>query len=275
MPEGDTIFRAARTLNRMLAGQPVTRFESTLPHLLRVHVDRVVTGRIVESVVSRGKHLLMTLSNDLVLHTHMRMHGTWHVYRPEDRWQRPARDMRVVLATPGVVAVAFNVPLAEFLTSRQLARHQQLHQLGPDLADAAVEADAVRIRMRACENEAVADVLLNQRVLSGIGNVLKSETLFASRVNPFRAISDLSDNDLNTIVRQAQRLMAMNTRERGAAASPQTIARQTTGSMNTAALLWVYGRAGKPCRICGSPIASQKSGPDARVTYWCARCQPS
>src|SRR5436190_4146634 len=131
MPEGDTIFRAARTLHRLLAGKIVERFESVYPALNR---DRSIPGRIVESVTSRGKHLLMAFSGDLVLHTHMRMNGTWHVYRPGERWQRPSRDMRVVVATSEIVAVGFNIPIAELLSTADMARHRQLAQLGPDVA---------------------------------------------------------------------------------------------------------------------------------------------
>src|SRR5918992_4664013 len=114
MPEGDTIFRAARTLDRALAGRVVTRFESVFPHLARVDGNRPIRGRIIERVTSRGKHLLMWFSGDLVLRTHMRMNGSWHIYRPGERWQRPRHDMRIVVATDSFEAVAFTVPVAEF-----------------------------------------------------------------------------------------------------------------------------------------------------------------
>jgi endonuclease-8 len=110
MPEGDTVFRAARTLHRALAGKTVTHFESMFPRLTRVHDDAPVTGRTVEVVSAAGKHLLMALSGNLVLRTHMRMSGSWHIYRPGERWQRPRRDMRIVLATKEYVAVASTSP---------------------------------------------------------------------------------------------------------------------------------------------------------------------
>src|SRR6266850_7631169 len=115
MPEGDTIFRAARTLHRVLAGKVVTRFESVFPAITRVADDHPIVGRTIESVTARGKHLLMTFSPDLVLHTHMRMNGSWHLYRPGERWQRPRCDMRLLVATRGFEAIGFNVPVAEFL----------------------------------------------------------------------------------------------------------------------------------------------------------------
>src|SRR5262245_38844078 len=126
MPEGDTIFRAARTLHRVFAGKTVTRFESVFPALTRVHSDHPVIGRTVVAVFARGKHLLVTFSGnagdpgDLVLRTHMRMNGSWHVYPVGVKWQKPAADMRVLFGTNEAVAVGFNVPVAEFLTARQL-----------------------------------------------------------------------------------------------------------------------------------------------------------
>src|SRR5256885_7057282 len=145
MPEGDTIFRAAQTLLRVLAGHVVVRFESVLPALTRVDEDHPIAGRTIDSVISRGKHLLMYFSGDLILHTHMRMNGSWHLYRPADRWRASARDMRVLVATARAVAVGFNVPVAEFLTARDLRRHEPLASLGPDLLDASVgAAQAVR-----------------------------------------------------------------------------------------------------------------------------------
>src|SRR5689334_4761386 len=122
MPEGDSIFRAARTLHRALAGRTVTRFDSVFPRLTRVDTDHPLRGRTIDLVEARGKHLLIWFSGDLVLRTHMRMHGSWHIYRPGERWQRPRHDMRIVIETGGIDAIAFNVPVAEFATAATLAR---------------------------------------------------------------------------------------------------------------------------------------------------------
>src|SRR5689334_19279401 len=119
MPEGDTIFRAARTMQRALAGAVVTRFESVFPALNGIDVDRPLAGRTIDAVTSHGKHLLITFSGDLILRTHMQMNGSWHLYRPGERWQRPRSDMRLVIETAAFVAVGFNVPIAEFLTARE------------------------------------------------------------------------------------------------------------------------------------------------------------
>ena len=123
MPEGDSIFRAARTLHRALAGALVTRFESMFPALTRVHDDAPLTGRTVESVQSIGKHILMRFSGDLILRTHMRMNGSWHIYRPGEPWKRPRRDMRIIIGTTGFEAIGFNIPVAEFMAGRDLQRH--------------------------------------------------------------------------------------------------------------------------------------------------------
>jgi endonuclease-8 len=272
MPEGDTIFRTARTLDRALAGRVVTRFESVFPALTRVHDDRPITGRTLQSVTARGKHLLMTFSGDLTLHTHMRMNGSWHVYRPGERWHRPARDMRILVATETMVAVAFTVPVARFLTRRELERDEQLRQLGPGLAGALVDRSEVVRRIRSRGPEPIADVLLNQRVASGVGNVLKSEILFASGIDPFAPAAELNDAALDRLLDAARKLFAMNIAEQGAD-STRVFGRQTTGSLDPGARLWVYARGGKPCRRCGTAIESTKTGLDARLTFWCPVCQ--
>lgn len=266
MPEGDTIFLAAATLRRALAGDIVSRFESVFPALTRIAVDRPIVGRTIESVEARGKHVLIAFSGDLLLHTHMRMNGSWHVYPPRARWRRPARDMRIVIETARAAAVAFNVPVAEFLTSRELARHAALQSLGPDLLSPGFDAaEAVR-RIRARGADAIADVLLDQRAVAGIGNVFKSEILFLAGIDPFAPASRLSDAQLGDIVGIARRLLAASVK----------IGRRTTRStLDPRERLWVYGRGGRACRRCGAPIASRKSGVDARLTYWCPRCQPA
>jgi endonuclease-8 len=273
MPEGDSIFRTARALHRALAGAHVSRFKSVLPALTRVDVDHRLAGRHIESVSARGKHVLMTFSGDIVLHTHLRMNGSWHLYRPGERWQCAARHMRIVIETENVVAVAFNVPVAEFLSSRDLLRHPQLQALGPDPLDRSFDRAEVVRRMREHQREAIGDALLNQRVLAGIGNVLKSEVLFVAGIEPFGAVSDCSDADLERIVDTAKRLLETSVMEGSRTLSVAT-ERRTTRALDPTATLWVYGRGGKRCRQCGTPIRASKTGTDARLTYWCPTCQP-
>ena len=274
MPEGDTIFRTAQALHRHLAGRIVTRFESVYPALTRIDDDRPIAGRTVEGVTSRGKHILMTFSGDLVLHTHMRMNGSWHGYPPGAAWRLPARDMRVLVATKEFVAVGFNVPVAELLTARELTRHEALRELGPDLLDESFDAGAAMARARAQPAASpAADILLNQRVVAGIGNELKSEMLFVAGVYPFAPLSALADADLARMLGIGRDLLRANTNVRGRLAPSR--GRRTRDSLGRDGALWVYGRGGKPCRKCGTPIQAKKTGIDARVTYWCPRCQPA
>ena len=283
MPEGDTIHRAAATLQRSIGGQVVTRFESVLPKLTRVDADTPMRGRTVERVEARGKHLLIWFSGDLVLRTHMRMNGSWHIYRPGERWQRPHRDMRIVIETAAMHAVAFTVPVAEFITSRELATHDLVAGLGPDpLADTFRAEDALE-RIQAHGNVEIADVLLDQTVISGIGNVYKSEVLFGARVNPFILAGQLTREQLAQIVAVATRFMRVNVvsgfsrtsddARGGGGIVTYAGMRRTTGRADPSARLWVYGRGGQPCRRCGTAISRQKQGPYARSTYWCPKCQ--
>src|SRR5690349_11091932 len=167
MPEGDSIFRTARTLHRALAGHEVVRFESVLPALTRVHEDTPITGRTVESVRAAGKHVLMRFSGDLVLRTHMRMNGSWHLYRPDEQWRRPRRDMRVLVATRAFQAIGFSIPVAEFLDAAALRRQPDLQLLGPDLLDPAFDAVEALRHFREHPTSSIADTLINQRVVAG------------------------------------------------------------------------------------------------------------
>ena len=273
MPEGDTIFRAARTLSRALAGSVVTRFETVLPALARVHADSPLTGRTVERVWSAGKHLLMQFSGELVLRTHMRMNGSWHVYRTGERWRRPRRDMRIVIATTRFEAIAFNVPVAEFLRCGELNRHPQLGTLGPDLLAATFDAAEALRRIQSHSEAIIDDVLLNQRAVSGIGNVYKSEVLFLCGINPFVRVGMLDTATLETVLGTARRLLVTNVKEALPLMTTYGGYRRTTQSHDPSQRLWVYGRGGKPCRRCGTPISARKHGLHARLTYWCPRCQ--
>jgi endonuclease-8 len=269
MPEGDTIFRAARTLHRALAGKIVSRFDTAYAPLARVHDDTPITGRAIEAVEAHGKHLVVRFSGGLALRTHMRMHGSWHVYRPGERWQRPPREMRILIATDDFVAVGFNVPDAEFEPAGEVGRRDAIARLGPDLLRADFDAaDAVR-RLRERDGSTIAEALLDQRALAGIGNVFKSEVLFAGGVHPEARVATLSDDRLAALVAIARRQLAANIGE-----TAPHVGRRTTGRMAAADGLWVYGRGGRPCRRCGTPIAFARHGTGARPTYWCPACQP-
>jgi endonuclease-8 len=273
MPEGDTIFRAARTLHRALAGKPVVQFESVFPALTRVHVDNPLTNQTVEAVSAVGKHLLMRFSGGVVLRTHMRMNGSWHIYRPGERWQRSRCDMRIVIATADYVAVGFNIPVAEFISDRKVETHQELARLGPDLLSTSFDEEAALRRIRSRPGDLIADVLLNQRVMAGIGNVYKSEVLFTCGINPFTPVESLDDHALRCLIATARRYLVVNVETSLPPMTTHGGFRRTTRRDNPSERLWVYGRAGRPCRRCGTAIELKKHGPSARLTYWCPTCQ--
>ena len=276
MPEGDMVFRSARTLERALAGSTVIGFETAYAPLASVHDNAPVTGRAIENVESRGKWLLMYFSGDLILVTHMLMSGSWHIYRTGERWHKSRAHMRIVIRTEKYEAVAFDVPVAQFHTHRSLARHPAIPRLGPDLAGSSFRQEDARARLRAEVQEEIGNVLLNQRVLAGIGNVFKSEICFVCGINPFRPVASLSGPEVDMLLDASHRLMQANVREE----SPSGIVtytgpRRTTRANDPAARLWVYRRRGKECRRCGAIILMRKQGPGARSTYWCPDCQPA
>lgn len=275
MPEGDTIFRAARTLDRALAGQEVLGFSSVLPKLERVEIDASVTGRTIEKVEARGKWLLIHFSGDLLLLTHMLMSGSWHIYRPGEKWRKHPQHMRIHLRAAAIEAVAFNVQVAEFHTSESLRRRPHFNQLGPSLLGEEFNEAEVLRRLRSEPQMEVGQALLVQSKLAGIGNVFKSEICFACGVHPFRRIGSLSILELSTLVKTARSLLLQNVTE----PAPDRMVmytgiRRTTGRTDREENLWVYQRGGEPCRRCGHAVASQKQGPDARATFWCPQCQP-
>jgi endonuclease VIII len=262
VPEGDTIHRAAQVLHAALAGKRITKFVTALAQLEGVPLE----GRTIERVVAAGKNLIMDFSGDLHLRTHMRMHGSWHIYRPGERWRKRRDEMRILIATDDFVAIAFNVPIAELHDGRSLARQTDMQRIGPDLiAETFDEAEALR-RIRERADSEIADVILNQRVVSGIGNEFKSEVLFVAGINPFALVSELSDEQLLDLFRRSRKIMQMNVRKRRPG-------RASFMSLDPAENKYVYGRGGDPCRKCATPIEYAKQGRDVRGTYWCPRCQ--
>ncbi len=279
MPEGDTIYRSARGLQKALGGKVVTAFETGLAKLVSVNDDAPLVGRTVEKVEARGKWCLIFFSGDLILVTHMLMSGAWHIYRIGERWWQPKNRMRVAITCGVYQAVAFNVAIAEFHTARSLERDSQVRGLGPDvLADEfSVEAGVQALRQRAASHptDEIAVVLLNQRVLSGLGNVYKSEVAFAAGVNPFRQMSSITEGEMIAMVEASHKYMRANVLDgAGDGVVTYTGGRRTTHSMDASDRLWVYGRRGRECRRCGASILMRKQGEQARSTYWCPSCQP-
>jgi endonuclease-8 len=279
MPEGDTIYRAARALQRAIGGKVVIGFETGLAKLARVNDDAPLMGRAVEKVESRGKWCLIYFSGDLILVTHMLMSGSWHLYRTGERWRMGRARMRVMIRTADWDAVGFNIPVAEFHTARSLERSSQVPKLGPDiLADEfTVEGGVAQLAAYGSENPdtEIAVVLLNQRVLAGLGNVYKSEVAFAAGVNPFRAMRTITPREMEVMVEFAQRYMKANVADgKGEGIATYSGNRRTTHAMDREERLWVYGRQGQECRRCGALVMMRKQGVQARSTYWCPECQP-
>jgi len=279
MPEGDTIYRAARALQRAIGGKVVTGFETGLAKLARVDDDSPMVGRVVEKVESRGKWLVIFFSGDLILVTHMLMSGSWHLYRVGERWRMGRSQMRVVIKTADWEAVAFNVPIAEFYSARSLERSSQVPRLGPDILsdEFTVEGGVARLAEYGRENPdaEIGVVLLNQRVMAGLGNVYKSEVAFAAGVNPFRAMRTITKREMEMMVDFAQRYMKSNVAEgTGTGIVTRSGNRQTTHAMDREERLWVYRRQGQECRRCGAVVMMRKQGVQVRSTYWCPECQP-
>ncbi len=276
MPEGDTIFRTARNLGRALVGKPVTGFRSTFPWLMRFNDDTPLAGQTVDSIEARGKWLLVHFSGGGILASHLLMNGRWHIYRQGERWQLPRFHMRIVIENSEYQAVGFRVPVARMHTAQSLERDLRVAREENDLLRPEFDAGAALERLLARRGEAIADALLDQTVLAGVGNVFKSEICFVCGLHPFRAVRTLTRDQAAATITCAQRLLRANVLED----SGDTIVtyrsqqRRTTHASDPGASLWVYGRTSEPCRRCGEPIRRRIQGADARVTFWCPRCQP-
>jgi endonuclease-8 len=325
MPEGDTIYRTARALQKALGGRVVTGFETQMAKLASVDDNSPLVGRTVERVEARGKWCLIYFSGDLILTSHMLMSGSWHIYRAGERWRVPRSKMRVVVRVGAVVgeslesggfdqerrfpsgmtkkegmtkeeggaiegadvgfeAVLFHAQLAEFHTARSLERSSQVPKLGPDVLseEFSLEAGVRALQERAASHpeDEIAVVLLNQRVMAGLGNVYKSEVAFAAGVNPFRQMRTITLREMERMVEVSQRYMQANVKDGGVRGqSGEGIVtysgpRRTTGAMDRSDRTWVYGRQGQECRRCGTAIEMRKQGVAVRSTYWCPVCQP-
>jgi endonuclease-8 len=275
MPEGDTIFRTARSLHRAMAGKAITGFRSAYALLTRFNEDTPLVGQVVDRVESRGKWVLIYFSGGAILATHMLMNGSWHIYRPGERWHQPAANMRVLIETSDFVAVGFNVPLAEMHTAQSLARDRRIPPVASDVLGSDFDQDAAVERLGSCGAMELGEALLRQEVLAGVGNVFKSEICFAAGLNPFRRVASLTREQLAGIASVARRQLAENVLEDS---GDQIVTyhgrRRTTRRSHPGESLWVYARTGEPCRRCGELICSRLQGLDARATYWCPRCQP-
>ncbi len=267
MPEGDTIFRAAASLRTWLAGRVVTDASA---RDARLRIERLI-GRTVASVEAVGKNLLMTFpgaeldTTELVLHTHMMMTGSWHVYPADATWQRPARQARVVIQAGDRLAVCFNAPVVELASPVATARRSSLAGLGPDVLARPLDLATIVARaQRTGPDLALGELLLDQRIVAGIGNIYRCESLFLRRLHPWTRRAGVTADELGALVSTAATLMAANLGD--------PIGRDFGSGANRP---WVYGRTGLPCRTCTTTIVSRGQGPANRRAYWCPTCQPA
>ena len=257
MPEGDTLFRTAQGLRPYLVGRDVVAARAQGPGPVP-QVQRII-GKRVDAVEAQGKNLLIRFDGGLELRTHLRMNGSWHRYRPGERWRRPPGRARLVLEVDGTVAVCFDAPVVELFETRAETVHPTLARLGPDLLSPDFDGAEAHLRLRAPERAevSISEALLDQRALAGVGNIWRNETLFTERVDPFVRVRDLDDATLERLIATARRLLT-----------------QSAGLAPGRAPTKVYRRAGRPCPRCGAPIRSgPSSGEIPRTTYWCPSCQ--
>ena len=275
MPEGDTIFRTARTLNRALAAKTVTGFRSTFPLLTRFDDDIPLAGQRIDRVESRGKWVLIYFSGGGILATHMLMNGSWHIYRPGERWQQPPVNMRITIETSDFVAVGFSVPVAEMYTAQSLARERRIPPATSDVLGPSFDEGVAVVSLLAAGDLELGEALLRQKVLAGVGNVFKSEICFAAGLHPFRKVATLAREQAAEVVSIARRQLGSNVLEESGdgIVTYRGRKRRTTRSDDPGESLWVYGRTGEPCRRCGELIRRRLQGGDARATYWCPHCQ--
>ena len=260
MAEGDTVLATARRLHEGMAGRVLTRTDFRVPRAATVDLS---SQRVVE-VAARGKHLLLRTDHDRTVHSHLGMDGAWRLYAPGERWRGRAFEVRGVLETDDAIAVGHRLRTLEVIPTSAEAR--VLGHLGPDVLGPDWDpAEAVR-RLTADPDRAVGDGLIDQTVMAGPGNVYRSEACFLAGVDPRTPVTAVPDPaGLVAIVKD---LMERN-RSGGR--------RQTTGDPRPGRELWVYGRAGRPCRRCGRSIVSFEQGAREarRIAFACPRCQPT
>jgi endonuclease-8 len=261
MPEGDTVWLTAHRLNQALADRALTLCDFRVPALATTDLR----GRTIAAVLARGKHVLMRIEDDWTLHSHLRMDGSWYVSRPGLHPRRhPQHLIRVRLGNQEWTATGYRIHDLRLVP--RTAEAELVGHLGPDLLGPDWDADRAVANLRADPQRAIAEALLDQRNLAGIGNLYKCEVLFVERIHPWTAVIDVAD--LDHVVATAYRLLRANRDH------PE---QSTTGYLERGREHWVYGRAGEGCLRCRTPIrrAEQGTPPQARSTYWCPRCQPA
>ncbi len=264
MPEGDTVYRAARLLDRTLAGHVLSGSDFRVPQLATVDL----TGGRVLGTHSRGKHLLTRIDaapsgQPWTLHTHLKMEGSWHSYLRGQRWRRPVHSARLVLTTGDRLAVGFSLGIVELLPREQ--EEDVVGHLGPDLLGPDWDEDEARRRLLEDPERPLADALLDQTRLAGVGNMYMAELCFVSGLHPLTPVGQVPD--VLRLVRRAHQMLDVN-KERAQ--------QSTTGDLRQGRRMWVYRRDRQPCLRCGTPVEVAMRGEPGRerASYWCPSCQP-
>lgn len=265
MPEGDTLYRVAAGLRPVLQDQRVLAASSSDRTTVEPIDAASLVGRVVTKVAARGKHLMIDTDDARVVHSHLGMTGSWHVYPLGEAWRKPASRAALALQTETHAVVCFSPKQLELVTITKMRRNDYVARLGPDLMLHDSDLHAALARMRVHHLAPIGEAVMNQTIAAGIGNVYKSETLFLARINPWTRVAELSDAVLLKYLGDARRLMRLN---RGS--GPRVTRFRDDGRRH-----WVYGRRGEPCYECGATITLRRQGDAGRTTYWCATCQPA
>lgn len=277
MPEGDTIAYAARRMRPVLEGAVPEEIRTPHPRHRMDRWPERLAGRTVTAVRTHGKHLFIvfgplavaprpgradTMSSgsfegDYVLHSHLRMTGSWGVYPDGHRWRRSPRRAWLVLRSRGTDVVQFDGPLLELLTESRARFDQRLAALGPDVLDECFDHGRFLARLRGDNpTRGIGDALLDQRNVAGIGNIWKAEGCWEAQVDPWRAVGTVTDGEARAIIDLVR---------------PRMLASATNGRMDDEPR--VYRRPGQPCPRCGSKVRARGQGDDNRTTFWCPGCQ--
>jgi endonuclease VIII len=262
MPEGDTIWRSALRLRRALAGRRI----ATVPKCPVEIPAAELEGSLIGEIEARGKALLIRLekTREMALFTHMGMTGSWHLYRRGEAWRKPPRRAHLVLSVSAGDAVLFTPSRLEYLPAEALAGHDFLRRLGPDLLAPGFDLKSAAERMGRGPDREIALALLDQELVAGIGNIFKSETLFAAGIDPRRRVAEFSAEAWQRIIAIARDLMLP-------CVADET--RTVRDARRRADRYYVYQRKGRPCFRCGTPISFMRQGEDGRSTYFCSECQ--
>jgi endonuclease-8 len=272
MPEGDTVHSAARRIGAALVGREIESIETPQTRHRLDRWPQRLAGRAIRSVDARGKHLLLRFEGDLTVHSHLRMGGSWRVYRRGERWRRSQRRAWLVLRTVEHEVVQFDGPLLELMTDGRARSDARLAALGPDILAEDFDEAAYLRRLRDDDpTRGIGDALLDQRNVAGIGNIWKSEGCHLAAIDPWRRLAELSDAEALAIVRVLRPLMLRSAERGGRIATyrPQGDRGRAGGDGRT----WVHGRGGLPCRTCRTRLHARGQGDDNRTSFWCPRCQ--